>query len=366
MPDPRDAHAAQPARDAHAAQSPRDADDVQFLRRAIELATLSPERDPNPRVGAVVVRDGRVVGEGWHRGAGTPHAEVEALAAAGEQAVGATAYVSLEPCAHTGRTGPCTQALLDAGIARVVYAQPDPNPLAAGGAQVLTRAGIAATGGPGEVDPTLVLAAEDLNRVWSTAIRLGRPMVTWKVAATLDGFTAAADGSSQWITGGAARADSHRLRAQADAIMVGTGTALADDPRLTVRDAAGQLLPDQPLRVVVGNRDLPPGARVFSEEAATLLLPRQDPQQVLADLANRGVRHVWLEGGATLAGAFLAAGLVDVVVCYLAPRVLGAGRPMLDGLGITTLQEAIDMAVVDTEQVGDDVRITLAAPSKEV
>src|SRR6476661_2688693 len=201
-----------------------------WMRRALQLAASGPWPDPNPRVGCVVVAaDGTVVGEGFHHGAGTPHAEVEALRAAGEAARGATAYVTLEPCSHSGRTGPCTEALVAAGVARVVFAQSDPNPDAAGGAERLHAAGVQVSGG------VLADEAADLNERWGRTVLLGRPLVTWKVATTLDGRSAAADGTSQWVTGEEARADVHGLRATRDAVLVGTGTALVDDPRLTVR-----------------------------------------------------------------------------------------------------------------------------------
>lgn len=334
--------------------------DVTYVRRAIELATRSPLPDPNPRVGAVLVApDGTVVGEGWHHGAGTPHAEVEALEAAGPAARGATAYVSLEPCNHTGRTGPCAVALVEAGVARVVYAQPDPNPDAAGGAGTLRAAGVEVLGG------LLAEESEQVNRVWTRAVRLGRPFVTWKVAATLDGRTAAPDGTSQWITSPESRADVHRLRALCDAVVVGTGTALADDPRLTVRHDDGTLAERQPLRVVLGDRPVPPGAHLRSTEAATLFVPGHDPRAALAALDRAGVRHVWLEGGATLAAAFLREGLVDEVVTYLAPVLLGGGRPLVGDLGITTLAEALPFDLTDVTRVGTDVRLTLAPARKE-
>lgn len=334
--------------------------DLLRLRRAIDLALRSPLPDPNPRVGAVLVApDGTVVGEGWHHGAGTPHAEIEALRAAGPAAHGATAYVSLEPCNHTGRTGPCAVALAEAGVARVVFAQPDPNPTAAGGGDTLRAAGVAVSGG------LLATEAEAVNRVWTRAVRLGRPYVTWKVAATLDGRTAAADATSQWITSPAARADVHRLRATCDAILVGTGTALADDPQLTVRDAEGRPTGRQPLRVVLGDRPLPETARLRSPEAETLFVPGHQPGRALAQLHRAGIRHAWLEGGATLAAAFLRDRLVDEVVVYLAPTLLGAGRPMVGDLGIGTLADAVHLDLVDVTRVGPDLRLTLAPAGRE-
>jgi diaminohydroxyphosphoribosylaminopyrimidine deaminase/5-amino-6-(5-phosphoribosylamino)uracil reductase len=322
------------------------------MRRALVLAA-DPDapHGPNPRVGCVLLSaDGRVVGEGFHRGAGTPHAEVAALAAAGSAAIGATAVVTLEPCSHTGRTGPCTEALLAAGVARVVYAQADPNPLAAGGADVLRAAGVDVVGG------VLAEEAAALNEAWSFAVAHGRPFVTWKAAATLDGRVGAADGSSRWITGPEARADVHVLRAAVGAVVVGTGTVLADDPHLTVR-RDGEVSGPQPLRVVVGERDVPAGSRILDEAAETLHLRTHDPAEVLAALAAREVRHVLLEGGPTLAGAFVAAGLVDAVRWYVAPALLGAGPAALGDAGMSTISEALRLTVTDVTRVGADVRI---------
>lgn len=314
---------------------------------------------PNPRVGCVVLDSSdEVVGVGVHHGAGTPHAEVDALTVAGDRARGGTAVVTLEPCDHTGRTGPCTRALLAAGVARVVFAQPDPNPAAAGGAQTLRAAGIDVEGG------VLTDEAEPLNRAWAFAVGHGRPFVTWKYAATLDGRSAAADGSSRWITGAAARADVQARRGEVDAVVVGTGTALADDPRLTVRDERDRTLPydRQPLRVVVGHRDLPPDARVLDAAAPSLQARTHDPVEVLAVLAEREVRHVWLEGGPVLAGAFLRARLVDEIVGYVAPTLLGAGAPALDDPSVSTLADAYAFELADVTRVGADVRL-IARPA---
>jgi diaminohydroxyphosphoribosylaminopyrimidine deaminase/5-amino-6-(5-phosphoribosylamino)uracil reductase len=338
-----------------------DERDTVLVRRALELAVLGPLADPNPRVGAVIVdRDGAVVGEGHHRGAGTPHAEVDALAHAGERARGGTAYVSLEPCNHTGRTGPCARALLDAGVARVVHAQSDPGALAGGGADTLRAAGVQVVGGVLE-DEALAL-----NRAWTFAIVHGRPMVTWKFAATLDGRSAAADGSSAWITGPLARADVHDLRAECDALLVGTGTVLADDPHLTVRHADGTLRGRQPLRVVMGLRPPPPTARVLDAAAPTLLLPTRDPAEALAALFDREIRHVWLEGGPTLAAAFLRAGLVDEVVTYLAPALLGSGPAAVGDLGIPSIDRTLRLTVRDVRTLGPDIRIRATTPQGEL
>ena len=322
------------------------------MRRALRAAA-SPDAPPgpNPRVGCVILSaDGDVLAEGHHRGAGTAHAEVDALAnlaAAGASAQGATAVVTLEPCNHEGRTGPCVQALLAAGVAEVIYAQDDPTEQAGGGAATLEAAGVRVRRGLCSQD------AARLNRPWLLAVTRGRPMVTWKLAATLDGRIAAADGTSRWITPTAARRDAHHLRRQCDAIMVGTGTALADDPALTVRDEAGQPAPAhlQPLRVVVGSRSLPATSRVLADDHY-LLLPDHDPCAILAVLAERKIRHVLLEGGPTLATAFLRAGVVDEVVAYTAPALLGAGPAAVADFGATTITDALRLRHPRVEVLG--------------
>lgn len=343
------------------------------MRRALALAALGlGATSPNPVVGCVIVNaSGETVGEGYHQRAGGPHAEIHALRAAGEQARGATALVTLEPCNHTGRTGPCAQALIDAGIARVVYAVGDPNPDATGGAQRLRTAGVDVESGLLEDE------AAAGNAAWLTSVRLGRPHITWKYAATLDGRIAAADGSSRWITSAEARADVHRLRAECDAVVVGSGTQRADDPHLAVRGIEGAV---QPLRVVVDTNGtaVTPGARVLDDAAPTLVavaenvtagsqaetvrLPRADGgldiPALLDELHARGVRSVLLEGGPTLAGAFVAAGAVDRVVAYLAPVLLGAGPAALTGGGITTITEALRLDVSETVRIGPDLRVT--------
>jgi diaminohydroxyphosphoribosylaminopyrimidine deaminase/5-amino-6-(5-phosphoribosylamino)uracil reductase len=328
--------------------------EVAAMRRALDLArTPGVPHAPNPRVGCVLLgEDGRVVATGYHRGAGTPHAETDALARAGEAARGATAVVTLEPCNHIGRTGPCAQALVDAGVARVVYGQADEHPDAQGGAEALRKAGVDVEG------EVLAEEAEQVNPAWTHAVRRRRPFVTWKYAASLDGRSAAADGTSQWITSLAARRDVHRLRAQYDAVVVGTGTVLADDPRLTVRDAEEAEADEQPLRVVVGRREIPVDARILDASAPTLVLRTHDPAEVLGELLARRRHRVWLEGGPTLAGAFLRHRLVDEVVAYLAPLLLGAGRHALDDAGISTLGEAVRLDVSDVTRLGPDLRLT--------
>lgn len=356
------------------------------MRRAIQLAALGlGSTSPNPVVGCVVLdQAGRVAGEGWHQRASGPHAEIHALRAAGERARGGTAVVTLEPCDHTGRTGPCTQALLAAGIARVVYAVPDPNPVAAGGAAVLAAAGVSVT------SHLLAGLATAGNEAWLTAVKRGRPFVVWKYAATLDGRSAAADGSSRWITGPAARADAHRLRRSCDAVVVGSGTMRADNPHLAVRHGSP---PDSAapaaaaLRVIVDtNAATKPDARALDGAAPTLIavahdadtahldgraeiarLPRAhtggvDLTALLAELYARDVRSVLLEGGPTLAGAFLAAGAVDKVIGYLAPALLGAGPAALGDTGISTIARALRLDLTDVTRLGPDLRITAYPP----
>ncbi|WSL57800.1 bifunctional diaminohydroxyphosphoribosylaminopyrimidine deaminase/5-amino-6-(5-phosphoribosylamino)uracil reductase RibD [Streptomyces sp. NBC_01725] len=357
------------------------------MRRAVTLAARAlGATSPNPIVGCVILdAAGQPAGEGFHQRAGGPHAEIHALRAAGGRAVGGTAYVTLEPCDHTGRTGPCSRALTEAGIARVVYAVGDPDPRATGGAQTLRAAGVRVEQG------LLADEAEAGNAAWLTSVRLGRPHVLWKYAATLDGRIAAADATSRWITSGESRADVHRLRAEADAVVVGSGTARADDPHLAVRGVEGAV---QPLRVVVdtGATAVRPGARVLDGAGPTLIavaddadtthlkaagpggapvdvlrLPRAERglsvPALLAGLHARGVRSVLLEGGPTLAGAFVAAGAVDKVVGYLAPVLLGAGPAALGDAGITTLTGALRLRMTGTERVGPDLRVT-AVPQR--
>lgn len=329
--------------------------DVAWMRRAIELAAKGiGSTHPNPVVGCVITgRDGSPVGEGFHAVAGGPHAEVEALRMAGPRARGGTAYVTLEPCNHTGRTGPCADALIEAGIARVVFAVPDPNQQAAGGAEKLRNKSLQVEQG------VLQDEAEAVNHVWLHSVRMGRPFVTWKFATTLDGRSAAPDGTSRWITGPIARADVHRHRAECDAIAVGTQTVLDDDPELTVRDENDVPAARQPLRVVVGDRDIPATARVRNDHAETLLLPTHDPAEVLRQLDDRQIRHLWLEGGPTLAAAFLRAQLVDQIVAYVAPAVLGSGYAAIGDLGAESIDHLRRFKLTDVDRLGDDVRLIL-------
>lgn len=391
------------------------------LDLAIGLARRGPLTGPNPRVGCVVLApsestDARpdaaprpVLAVGWHEGAGTPHAEAAAIASArgrGVDLTGATAVVTLEPCDHTGRTGPCSEALIAAGVGEVRYAVADPNPVATGGARRLREAGVRVVGplesAPGDTStpasPSSVPPghppdgapsprpaswtagpAHDLIRVWATSVRLGRPYVTLKLAASLDGRVAARDGSSRWITSAESRAHAHAFRTQVDAIAVGTGTALADDPSLTARpeplgtgtparDAQAPSAPHQPLRVIVGNREVPGGARLRSPDGGELVhLRTHDPAAVLAALHEREVRHVLVEGGPTLASAFLAAGLVDEVHAYVAPVLLGAGPTAVHDLGIGSIGQALRLEPRETRALGPDVLIVadLGAPTTD-
>jgi diaminohydroxyphosphoribosylaminopyrimidine deaminase / 5-amino-6-(5-phosphoribosylamino)uracil reductase len=323
------------------------------MRRAFTLAERGPQNGPNPRVGAVVLSaTGEIVGEGWHRGAGTPHAEVAALADVRRRShptQGTTIVVSLEPCNHTGLTPACTSALRDAGVARVVYSVADPNPAAAGGGQTLRALGVEV------VDDLMAAQGREVLGPWWSAMTLGRPYVTLKTAMSLDGRAAAADGTSRWITSPQSREHAHQVRAGMGAILVGTGTVLADDPELTAR-ADGTVVA-RPLRVVMGRRDLPPDARLLTDGFATLHLRTHDPAEVLADLWSRQVRHLLVEGGPTVASAFLRAGLVDEVQAYLAPVLLGSGRPAVLDLGVTTLADAVRLAPVSTQQLGPDTLV---------
>ncbi len=351
--------------------------DHQHMAHALRLAERAAyTARPNPMVGCVIARDEVVVGEGWHQRTGGPHAEVFALRQAGEQARGATAYVTLEPCAHHGRTPPCALALIEAGVSRVVAAMRDPFPKVDGGGFVLLReAGIAVAEG------LMAAQARELNQGFLSRIERGRPWVRVKLAASLDGRTAMADGRSKWITGAAAREDVQHWRARAGAILTGAATVLADDPMLTVRLTDTEVLP--PLRVVLDARlrslDC---ARVREGGAPTLYLHdaavrppeavdaefasvpshdgRLDLGAVLALLAERGINEVHTEAGATLAGALLAGGWVDELLLYQAPTLLGEhGRPLLSGLGIHAMDDQRRMRVVDQRQVGGDLRLLL-------
>ncbi|MBD0861494.1 bifunctional diaminohydroxyphosphoribosylaminopyrimidine deaminase/5-amino-6-(5-phosphoribosylamino)uracil reductase RibD [Gordonia sp. zg691] len=328
------------------------------MDRAVEASYAAMGvSSPNPPVGAVILAaDGTLAGVGATQPPGGPHAEVMALRDAGDAARGGTAVVTLEPCNHTGRTGPCSQALIEAGIADVHYAVGDPNPVAAGGADTLRAAGVRVTGGVGAAD-----VENGPLRPWLTRQRLGRPMVTAKIAAGIDGRIAAPDGTSQWITGPAARDHAHRQRARIDAIVIGTGTALADNPTLTARAPDGLLYAHQPARVILGHRDLPVDANLRDDTGGRLVrIESHDPAAVLAALPD--ALWILVEGGPHILGAFFDAGLVDEVHAYVAPMVLGAGRSSVEIPGVTTLDDAHRFHTTSLMPLGDDVLITMTRP----
>ncbi|MBH0131023.1 bifunctional diaminohydroxyphosphoribosylaminopyrimidine deaminase/5-amino-6-(5-phosphoribosylamino)uracil reductase RibD [Salinibacterium sp. NK8237] len=349
-----------------------------LMRHALSLAGHGPITGGNPQVGCVLVdATGQIVAEGWHHGAGTPHAEVDALAKLGagdvdaselggsatgtgvrHVAAGLTAVVTLEPCNHHGRTGPCAQALLDAGVSRVVYAVPDPGPDSGGGAERLRDGGVEVIAGIARAE------AEEFLHSWLTATRLQRPHVTVKWASTLDGRAAAADGTSQWITGTAARQHVHEQRARADAIVVGTGTVLADDPSLTARGDAGELLEWQPQPVVLGRREIPADAQLRQHPEKLRQIDGSDLDAALSELFEAGIRRVFVEGGPTIASAFIAAGLADELLIYLAPKLLGGPQVALGELGVSTMAEAKDLSITELRPLGNDVLI-VARPATE-
>ena len=350
------------------------------MARALRLARMGLfTTTPNPRVGCVLVRDGAVVGEGWHARAGEAHAEIHALNAAGEQARGATAYITLEPCSHHGRTPPCADALIAAGVARVVAAMRDPNPQVGGsGLEQLRAAGIDTADGLMETE------ARELNIGFVSRMTRGRPWVRLKAAASLDGKTALNNGRSQWITGPEARRDGHAWRARACAILTGAGTVRDDDPRLTVRDVETSR---QPLRVVVDSHfETLPTARIregghtlvaaATEDAAkvaalraagaeVILLPnpqgKVDLPRLLQVLGDRGVNELHVEAGHKLNGSLLREGLVDELLLYFAPTILGSGREMFPLPELADLSGRRDLKIVDLGRVGADIRI-LARP----
>ena len=361
------------------------------MARALALAGKGlTTTHPNPRVGCVIARGERIVGEGWHERAGEPHAEIHALRAAGPEAAGATAYVTLEPCSHHGRTPPCADALIAAHVTRVVFAGADPNPRVNGrGAQILRNAGIQVASG------LLEREAADLNPGFLKRMRTGRPWVRLKLAMSLDGRTALANGASQWITGEAAREDVQHWRARSSAILTGIGTMLSDDPQLDVRLPEPPSGPrPKPLRVVLDSRlRTPPDARIFSTSGAVLILTSEPAAgrdgdvdlrrrrlmelaaveamaadgsgrprlpDVLDRLGRQEVNELWVEAGATLAGAFLRQSLADELLLYLAPKLLGPqARPLLDLEEIRELREAPGFVIVEVGRIGEDLRLRL-------
>ena len=310
---------------------------MNFLERALELAERGrATTQPNPVVGAVLVRDGEVVGEGWHRRKGEPHAEVNALAAAGDRGRGATLYVTLEPCAHFGATAPCAQAVIDAGVAKVVVGARDPNPTAAGGLERLREAGIETELAAGE----LGFRARQQIEAWLTWVTIRRPFVTYKAATTLDGRLTLP--GSRWISGEESRRSVHELRAASDAVAVGMGTVLADSPALTAREVGAAR---QPRRLAFGSGPLP--------EGVDLELLSGSLEEELRRLGEEGVQSLLLEGGQTLATSFLSAGLLDKLLVFVAPKLSGAGPTLFAELG-----EPIALARFVSRRVGEDILLT--------
>ena len=329
------------------------------MRRALELALLGPAKGVNPQVGAVILdKHGEIIAEGWHRGSGTPHAEVDALSKLDRVPAGATAVVTLEPCNHTGKTGPCSQALIEAGISTVVYAVDDPGQESAGGAQTLRAAFVEV------IDGVLADEAEEQGRVWLTAHRKQRPYVTLKWASSFDGRAAANDRSSKWISGSESRADAHVRRSEADAILVGTGTVLADDPELTARHPDGTLYETQPLRVIVGESELPIDARVFNSDAQTIQLKTRSLFDALQRLWTEKIKHVFVEGGPRVASEFIRLGLVDEYVVYQAPMMLGGEKLAVGDIGIENISQAQKLRFAEVKRMGDDIFVR-ANPIKE-
>lgn len=356
--------------------------DITHMSRALQLAERGLYTTaPNPRVGCVLVREGEVVGEGWHAVAGGPHAEIVALQQAGDSARGATAYVTLEPCCHHGKTPPCSEALIEAGIARVVTAMEDPNPQVAGqGLKKLAQAGIEIASG------LLQAQAEALNPGFIQRMRIGRPFIRSKLAMSVDGRTAMASGESQWITGAAARRDVQHLRARSSAIMSGIGTVLADDPSLTVRTENGELAERQPLRVILDpHLSTPEHARFLSQPGNSLIVTAMEEPEVqerlervgaeviylphgsdaidlhelMRLLAEREINEVLLETGSILSGAVLHSGIIDELVIYMAPKLMGdSARGLFHMPGLDKLADAVSLDIQDVRAIGQDWRIT--------
>lgn len=369
--------------------------DRRAMAQALELAERGLETThPNPRVGCIIAQGEEIVGAGWHERAGEPHAEVNALRAVGAKAVGATAYVTLEPCSHHGRTPPCVEALIAARVARVIFALEDPNPRVSGrGAEALRQAGVAVESG------LMAAEAAELNRGFLKRMRYGRPWVRVKLAMSLDGRTALANGVSQWITGPAAREDVQHWRARSSAILTGIGTVLADDPRLDVR------LPNppsgsprlQPLRVVLDSRlQTPPGARMLTTGGVVLIMTATSHGEkrsgrearraqllqrgaeieevsgtaslslpdVLDQLGRRQINELWVEAGPRLAGSLLRDALVDELIIYMAPKLLGPqARPLVQMSELQAIESAPSLTVIETRQIGEDLRLRLRLAS---
>ena len=323
------------------------------MARAIELARLGLGKTfPNPIVGAVITTaTGEIISEGFHQGA--DHAEVVAINAAKEIPAGSIIYVTLEPCNHQGKTPPCTEAIVTAGISKVVYAVSDPNPIAAGGADKLSAAGIEVVAG---------IAADEAafaNRAWLTKVAKDRPRITWKIASTMDGKVTASDGSSKWITGEPARADVAIMRSQADAIVTSTATVIADNPGLTAKG-----LGKNPVRIVMGVSELSKDLQILGNDAETLLIKSQDFRELINVSKDRGFNSLMIESGPTFGTALLKEELIDEIVLFQAPTLLGTGTPAIGDLGITNISGRLDFEITDVEVIGADLKITLIKSAK--
>jgi len=355
-----------------------------FMKRALALAKRG-RTSPNPMVGAVVVRDGRIVGEGYHPKAGDPHAEVFALDRAGDSAKGADLYVTLEPCCHEGRTPPCTDAVIRSGVRCVYAAMQDPNPQVCGkGIEILRGAGIEVRVGMMESE------AGELNRAYTKRVTTGLPFVLWKAAMTLDGKIATRTGDSRWVSCERSRREAHRLRSTHDAVLVGIGTVLADDPELTVRGIRGGA---NPLRVIVdGNASIPPDAKVLGSDAPTIVVTKRnapeerldalwnagvkvlgvrdiegriDLSYLMSELAKMGVNSVLLEGGGELAASMIASGLVDRGIVFIAPKIVGGrdAKTPVEGIGIELMAQALNVSKLRVRRCGDDFALEFEFPS---
>lgn len=328
---------------------------VAAMSRALALAGNSPIYGENPQVGAVLINDaGEIIAEGWHKGAGTPHAEIDALnnlAAKNLSAAGLTAVVTLEPCNHVGKTGPCSQALIEAGVKKVVFGTYDPGKTEGGGRFTLEAAGVEV------VSDVLRDECVQLIAPWFTNKFNKRPYVVIKWAASVDGRTAAADGTSKWITGAEAREDVHARRAASQAILVGTNTLELDDPELTARKPDGSLYENQPLRVIVGERELNPAARVFNADSDTVQFKTHDLDSVMKQLFDRGIRQVFIEGGAQLESALISAGLADEFLIYVAPKLIGGPATAIRDIEVASIDQAINLEFIETKKLGADLLI---------
>ena len=318
------------------------------MARAIELARLGLGKTfPNPIVGAVITTAaGEFISEGFHEGA--DHAEVVAINAAKEIPTGSIIYVTLEPCNHHGKTPPCTEAIIEAGISKVVYSVSDPNPVAAGGAQKLNESGIETISG---------IAADEAafaNRAWLTKVAKDRPRITWKIASTMDGKVTASDGSSKWITGELARADVANMRSQVDAIVTTTKTVESDDPLLTSKG-----LGKNPVRIVVGEREIAANSQILNADAETLIIKSRSSKEIITHAKDRGYNELLIESGPTFGTVLLSEDLIDEIVLFQAPTFLGSGTPSISDLGITNISGRLDFEIADVEVIGADLKITL-------